>query len=77
MQELPSLKYVEESENKLEIEEKALLNNLEDEGMRECDIETFTLYEKILGPTLNENNVLGDAIMEEPIVDELEVEEQS
>ena len=35
------------------------------------------MYEKVLGPTLNENNVLDDAIMEEPIVDELEVEEES
>ena len=44
VQELPILKYVEESENELEIENKALLNNLEDE---------------------------------EPIVDELKVEEES
>ena len=35
------------------------------------------MYEKVLGPTLNENNVLDDAIMEELIVDELEVEEES
>ena len=77
VQELPSLKSLEESENELEIENKALLKNLEDEGIRECDIEAFTLYEKILGPTLNENNVLDDAIMEELIADELEVEEES
>ena len=44
VQELPILKFVEESENELEIENKALLNNLEDE---------------------------------EPIVDELKVEEES
>ena len=44
VQELPILKSVEESENELEIENKALLNNLEDE---------------------------------EPIVDELKVEEES
>ena len=31
VQELPILKFVEESENELEIENKALLNNLEDE----------------------------------------------
>ena len=30
-----------------------------------------------MGPNLNENNVLDDAIMEEPIVDELKVEEES
>ena len=34
VQELPSLKYVEESENELEIDNKSLVNNLEDEGMR-------------------------------------------
>ena len=44
VQELPTLKFVEESKNELEIENKALLNNLEDE---------------------------------EPIVDELKVEEES
>ena len=44
VQELPILKYMEESENELEIENKALLNNLEDE---------------------------------EPIVNELKVEEES
>ena len=44
VQELPILKYVEESENELEIENKALLNNLKDE---------------------------------DPIVDELKVEEES
>ena len=44
VQELPILKFVKESENELEIENKALLNNLEDE---------------------------------EPIVDELKVEEES
>ena len=44
VQELPILKFVEESENELEIENKALLNNLEDE---------------------------------EPIVNELKVEEES
>ena len=31
VQELPILKFVEESENELEIENKALLKNLEDE----------------------------------------------
>ena len=76
-QELPSLKFVEESENELEIENKTLLNNLEDGGMRECDIEAFNLYANFFGPTLNENNVLDDAIMEEPIMDELKVEEES
>ena len=60
-----------------QIENKELLDNLEDEGTRECDIEAFTLYEKFLGLTLNENNVIDDAIMEEPIVDELKVEEES
>ena len=44
VQELPILKFVEESENELEIENKALMNNLEDE---------------------------------EPIVDELKVEDES
>ena len=33
--------------------------------------------ENFLAPTLNENNVLDDAIMEEPIVDVLKVEEES
>ena len=44
VQELPILKFAEESENELEIENKTLLNNLEDE---------------------------------EPIMDELKVEEES
>lgn len=34
MQGLPSLKVVEQSEIELEIENKVLLSNLEDEGMR-------------------------------------------
>ena len=39
VQELPVLKFVEESENELEIENKALLNNLEDEESQVMAIE--------------------------------------
>ena len=46
VQELPCLKSVEESENELEIENKALLKNLEVEGMRECDNEAFICMKK-------------------------------